>query len=336
MQFNSVRSGNYARAADAVVKNTESIFDTARATSADFTKIAKEVLKGRSNERQTADAAKFKAESAKMDGETLIKGQKMKRDLEKDLRDIKRPAKRMAGITAALGSMSEAYGYGVERKERQADAKRAEDRAIASEKRMMELLERPYKPAPTPDMPKPTRTVLSKDWKPEDGIPDPGSVTPTSTGVSTATAPTSTGPAPKGSVTRQEVYSYLTQHHKLSKNKALGIMANIDRESSFRIAPPGGDNGNSFGLLQWNNNYGRSDLMMKSVPDWQTNWKGQLDHALSQNQLPEYNQFTTQFKNTTFDTPQAAADEWMTGWERPADVTSGSKKHSGFLAGYNF
>ena len=113
-------------------------------------------------------------------------------------------------------------------------------------------------------------------------------------------------------------------------------MANIDRESSFRINPLGGDNGNSFGMFQWNNTYGRSDVMKQNVPDWQTNWKGQIDHALSQNQLPEYNQFTTQFKNTTFATPQAAADSWMKGWEKPADVVGGSKKHSGFIAGYNF
>ena len=42
-------------------------------------------------------------------------------------------------------------------------------------------------------------------------------------------------------------YNYLTQNLQgLSKNKALGLMANIDRESSFRINPQGGDNGNSF------------------------------------------------------------------------------------------
>ena len=75
-----------------------------------------------------------------MKGEQPVTMEKMKRDLEKDVRDIKRPAQRMAGITAALGSMTEAYAYGVERKERQADAARAEARAIASEERMMEML----------------------------------------------------------------------------------------------------------------------------------------------------------------------------------------------------
>ena len=106
-------------------------------------------------------------------------------------------------------------------------------------------------------------------------------------------------------------------------------------ESPFRIAPAGGD-GNSFGILQWNNAYGRSDLMMQHVPDWQNNWKGQLDHALSQNQLPEYNNYITTFRNTTFNSPQAAADDFMNGWEKPADRVGGSRKHAGFLSTYNF
>jgi hypothetical protein len=148
--------------------------------------------------------------------------------------------------------------------------------------------------------------------------------------------PVATGDAPAGSVDRGTVFNYLTGEKKLSRNQALGLMANIDRESSFRIAPPGGDGGNSFGMLQWNNTYGRSDLMKQMVPDYQTNWKGQLDHALSQNQLPEYNKATSDFLNTDWATPQAAADAYMRTWEIPADPVAGSKKHAGFLSGYSF
>jgi hypothetical protein len=149
-------------------------------------------------------------------------------------------------------------------------------------------------------------------------------------------SPVATGEAPAGSADRGTVFNYLTGDKGLSRNQALGLMANIDRESSFRIAPPGGDGGNSFGMLQWNNTYGRSDLMKKMVPDYQTNWKGQLDHALSQNQLPEYNKATSDFLNTDFATPQAASDAFMRTWEIPADPVAGSKKHAGFLSGYNF
>ena len=160
-----------------------------------------------------------------------------------------------------------------------------------------------------------------------------------SSSSSSTTAPSATTPsvsAPAGSVSRKVVYDYLTQNKGLPRNTALGLMANIDRESSFQIAPSGGDGGNSFGMFQWNNTYGRAQLMQQRVPDYATNWKGQIDHALGQGQLPEYNQFTSKFLNTQFATPQAAADSWMNGWERPADRIGGSRKHAAFLAGYNF
>jgi hypothetical protein len=155
---------------------------------------------------------------------------------------------------------------------------------------------------------------------------------PINTSLSTVKAITPSG----GNVDRQEVYTYLTKSKGLSKNKALGLMANIDRESSFRSNPAGGDGGNSFGMLQWNNTYGRSDLMMKNVPDYASNWKGQLDHALSQNQLPEYNQFISKFKNTTYNSPQAASEAFLRNWERPADVPGDIAKNNQFIAGYNY
>lgn len=164
------------------------------------------------------------------------------------------------------------------------------------------------------------------------------------TGASTSTPPgtlpltsnvtpiTSTG----GDMNRQEVYDYLTKNKNLSKNKALGIMANVERESSFRSNPAGGDRGMSFGSLQWNNTYGRADIMKKNVPDFATNWKGQLDHALSQNQLPEYNAVAKKYLNTKFDSPQAASEYFLRNWEKPQDTEGGIRKNNQFIAGYNF
>lgn len=163
-----------------------------------------------------------------------------------------------------------------------------------------------------------------------------GSSTSTSSGTlpltSNVTPITSTG----GDMNRQEVYNYLTKDKNLSKNKALGLMANIERESSFRANPAGGDGGNSFGSLQWNNTYGRADIMKKNVPDFATNWKGQLDHALSQNQLPEYNAVAKEFLNTKFDSPQAASEYFLRNWEKPQDTQGGIQKNNQFIAGYNF
>lgn len=162
----------------------------------------------------------------------------------------------------------------------------------------------------------------------------------TSTSISSGTLPLTNNVTPisstGGDMNRQEVYDYLTKNKSLSKNKALGIMANIERESSFRANPAGGDRGMSFGSLQWNNTYGRADIMKKNVPDFATNWKGQLDHALSQNQLPEYNAVAKEYLNTKFDSPQAASEYFLRNWEKPQDTEGGIKKNNQFIAGYDF
>ena len=52
-------------------------------------------------------------------------------------------------------------------------------------------------------------------------------------------------------VSSQEVYNYLVEKHGLSHNKAMGILSNIAGESDFIINAVG-DNGNSYGLFQYN------------------------------------------------------------------------------------
>ena len=52
--------------------------------------------------------------------------------------------------------------------------------------------------------------------------------------------------------------------------------------------------------------------MKQAVPDWKTNWKGQIDFALQDDVGPAY-------LATPFDDPVAAADVFMTDYERPAE-----------------
>ena len=122
-----------------------------------------------------------------------------------------------------------------------------------------------------------------------------------------------------------EMYNYMTKELGLSHNKALGILANIHRESSFDIDAKGDPHaGGSFGLFQWNADAGRAKPMMEAVPDWKTNWKGQIKYALSEDVGPE-------FIKMKFSSPQEAADWWMKYWERPADLEYGSEKHKNYL-----
>ena len=330
----SRRVGNYSTSAKAVIRASDQIFDAAMSGKPDFTKISKEAIKGRSLERRAVTKAEGEVASAGLKAFTEVNASKMRADRDKKIADAKRPARRMAGVVGALGALTGAYVMSESNKKDKA----AHDEYLKKFDERTKALEGAYNKAGNtqleeiPDAIPFTPPKLQDPSKPTNSgggeTPSSGS-TSQSSGVETAKPTTATG-------FRGEVYNYLTQHHKLSKNKALGLMANIDRESSFQINPQGGDGGNSFGMFQWNNTYGRSDLMKKSVKDWQTNWKGQIDHALSQNQLSEYNKVTSDFLGSTFETPQAAADYWMKHWERPAHQERDSKKHTQFLAGYNF
>jgi len=114
----------------------------------------------------------------------------------------------------------------------------------------------------------------------------------------------------EGRTTASEVYRYLLSKG-MSENHAKGITANISRESGFKLGAhnPNDPGAGSFGLFQWNG--GRAENMMAAVPDWQSNWQGQIDYALGEDHGPTY-------LATPFSSPGAAAYDWMKYWERPA------------------
>ena len=101
MQFNSVKRGNFSGLARSVNRTTDQVFEAARSTSVDHTAIAKESIKGRSMERRAAMQAEGKVARA---GQAFAKVKDTKNDIDsaKKINDIKRPAKRMAGIVAGL------------------------------------------------------------------------------------------------------------------------------------------------------------------------------------------------------------------------------------------
>ena len=123
-----------------------------------------------------------------------------------------------------------------------------------------------------------------------------------------------------------DIYKYLLSKG-MSDNHALGIMANIHRESGFRpgVSESGGP---GVGLFQYSSG-GRKSAFLRAVPDYATNWKGQIDFALKDDVGPQY--FTQNFSS-----PQDAADWWMRNWERPAEYIQndkGPKIHAQYLAG---
>jgi hypothetical protein len=119
----------------------------------------------------------------------------------------------------------------------------------------------------------------------------------------------------KNPVNPNEIKSYLSSKG-LDRNQVAGIMANIQAESSFDSGAIG-DGGTSGGLVQHHDSKQdkRFSNMVKAAggPDqWQKNWKGQLDFALSEPAGARY-------QNMTFPTPQAATTWWTIYFEIPAN-----------------
>ena len=110
-----------------------------------------------------------------------------------------------------------------------------------------------------------------------------------------------------GNPSPMEAYEYM-RSLGVSDTHAKGILANIKGESNFQTDVMG-DNGMSGGLFQMYND--RYRAMEQAVPDWRTNWRGQIEHALQDDTAPQY-------LSMEFNSPEEAADWFLENYERPA------------------
>lgn len=110
-----------------------------------------------------------------------------------------------------------------------------------------------------------------------------------------------------GNPSPAEAYQYM-RSLGVSDTHAKGILANIKGESNFQTDVMG-DNGMSGGLFQMYND--RYRAMEQAVPDWRTNWRGQIEHALQDDTAPQY-------LSMEFNSPEEAADWFLENYERPA------------------
>ncbi|MDC0315358.1 phage tail tip lysozyme [Synechococcus sp. AH-551-G15] len=112
----------------------------------------------------------------------------------------------------------------------------------------------------------------------------------------------------------RQMYDYMISKG-VSPMHAKGILANINAESGFRLDVMG-DGGTSGGLFQMH--AGRYAAMEAAVPNWRTNWKGQIDHALATDRAPEY-------LGMSFANAGDAAQWFMNNYERPAQYVRGQR-----------
>jgi len=118
-------------------------------------------------------------------------------------------------------------------------------------------------------------------------------------------------PQAPGSVAWQQVRDYLSSKG-LTPAQVIGMLANIQHESGFRPNVQVVDsNGLPSGGLFQHNGPRFQTLVNKLGKSWSTNWKGQIDFALSEPDGQRYlsNKFTD---------PHQASKWWTINFERPA------------------
>ena len=317
-------ASNYIRAGLATTKNMLGTIKAARDNAPKYDEIQNEGMKARAEVKIAGIKAKGEVARAQIKAEAEIRRTKQQLRGEEAVREGKRGVAK-AGVVAAAGQLI-GDAFKKEREPYKPDFDKYKEYYDGIEQRINDKLAKINDPNNTFGLTRPT---------PSPTLGGAGS-TDTVGGGSSGDSSGSSGSGSTGGSTPQgirgEVYSYLTKDKGLSRNHALGLMANIDRESGFNPSIHSGDDGGPGGLFQWKG--GRQTSTVASLVK-SGDWRGQIDYALSE---PEHLSAVTpgSFQATQFNSPQEAADWWMTKWERPADTASGSKKHSQFISGYNF
>tara|TARA_S200002703_G_scaffold9555_2_gene9441 strand:+ start:627 stop:1586 length:960 start_codon:yes stop_codon:yes gene_type:complete len=299
MQFNSVKSGTFLAGAKSVNDNATEIYDTARRTGFQVDRVIKQA--------NASDAVKKVAaarrNSAIVEQASDIIGDAKTEDIKtkgkKAVKDILRPAVRMEGVNRMAGSVA-AGAYIMDeskkvqqemaeyKKDRDAYRKAIEEAGERSDEREREEAEL-------------LQLKIKKLQKEINSLDSTGSQVSSSVALPSSANSSDLNPTPK------QVFNYM-KSLGVSDVHAKGILANIKGESNFQTGVKG-DGGASGGLFQMH--AGRYTNMVKNVPDWKTNWKGQIIHGLKDDTAPQY-------LKMKFENPVQAADWFLHNYERPA------------------
>ena len=329
MQFNSVQSGSFLTGAKSVNDNVTDIYNTAIQTGFNADQVIKQAnandaVKQMATARRQASMANTAITSA---ADTKVDD--IKRKLPGELKDIWRPAVRMEGVNRMAGSVAAGAYIMDESKKNRAEyaemKKLRQERDAAAEKRAEGAAKRQQKII---DLLTKKGTRIQEELG---EVNTSGNSSSNSSNVSSAASPgnsssNSSNPTPK------QVFDYM-KSKGVSDVHAKGILANIKGESGFQTGIMG-DGGTSGGLFQMHDpktGKGRFTNMVNAVPNWKTNWKGQIDHGLKDDTAPQY-------LNTKFDSPVQAANWFLHNYERPAQEhrPGREKLNESFIGSLNF
>lgn len=157
MRFQSVRPSRGVVAAQAVTGSMDRMYGASLDASPNFTELAKTAIEAKSRERKAAMDAESQVARAGLDAATEVNINKQDAKLRKDVREIKKPAQRMAGLVGALGLGA---GYMVAARNMKMDKEAAEKRQAAFDQRTEVILQAirdskidPPQLSPNPEVP---------------------------------------------------------------------------------------------------------------------------------------------------------------------------------------
>ena len=271
-------ASNYGAIGSGLTRQNLAISAANMDASPDYTKIANEAIKGRSQERRAAIEAEAQVHRAGIKGLTQVKGYELKAETEKAVADIKRPAKRMAGIVSAAGTLTGAWMLNKSNKEAEARALELEAKRDARHKQTMEALNKP-RPKPEP-VEKPPVMEMPTLYKPGDPLPS-GKGSGTGSGSGAASTPPASGSTPSSgstpaqgrTFTQQEGYQLLIDQGMDPQNARIGaavMMGESSGRSWVRSSPELEKRTGelSVGLWQHNKNTGEDRHAFYGIKDW--------------------------------------------------------------------
>lgn len=140
-----------------------------------------------------------------------------------------------------------------------------------------------------------------------------------------STANVATGEKVTNTVRAKEIYDYI-RSKGVDHNHAVGIVNNLKYESNFNSGAIG-DGGTSGGLFQ--HHASRFSAMKNYVGDgWQTNWKKQVDFALTEGEMKTY-------LGKNYANGKDASIGFTTHFEKPANTDSTAMYRAGTADGYS-
>ena len=114
----------------------------------------------------------------------------------------------------------------------------------------------------------------------------------------------------KNLVSEKEIFDYLMTKPGMDRIKAAGILANIAKESLY-YSDAVEQGGEGIGLFQYTFK-ARKDAFLAAVPDWETNWRAQIDFAFDEG---EFKSFMQQDYSSVTDSTRG----FMKIFEKPKD-----------------